>query len=205
MMIMNKPNLFLSRQSLTREVITENDILEYYRNNREMCQKVKLLFHHFAVASTLSPFLAVRYFRKVMGYDEYLVQKSIPENRESFLGIAERLTDDLKQMKTGETTAEFFNRMQNSHENEKLSLTEGISVITMHGAKGLEFDCVFLPDLNEGVIPGKNSKTEEEVEEERRLLYVAITRAQNLLYLYYTNERNRKITRFLRGITVHQC
>ena len=205
LMIMNKPNLFLSRQSLTREVITENDILEYYRNNREMCQKVKLLFHHFAVASTLSPFLAVRYFRKVMGYDEYLVQKSIPENRESFLGIAERLTDDLKQMKTGETTAEFFNRMQNSHENEKLSLTEGISVITMHGAKGLEFDCVFLPDLNEGVIPGKNSKTEEEVEEERRLLYVAITRAQNLLYLYYTNERNRKITRFLRGITVHQC
>ena len=79
-----------------------------------MRQKVKLLFHHFAVASTLSPFLAVRYFRKVMGYDEYLVQKSIPENRESFLGIAERLTDDLKQMKTGETTAEFFNRMQNN-------------------------------------------------------------------------------------------
>ena len=205
LIIMNKPNLFLSRQSLTGEVTTENDILEYYRNNREMCQKVKNLFHHFAVASTLSPFLAVRYFRKVMGYDEYLIQKSISENRESILGVAERLTNDLKQMRTGEMTAEFFARMQDKHENEKIDLSEGISVITMHGAKGLEFDCVFLPDLNEGVIPGKNCKAEEEVEEERRLLYVAITRAKNSLFLYYTKERNRKITRFLNKITVHQC
>lgn len=200
--IMNKPNLFLSRQSLTKEIIAENDILEYYANNREMCWKVKILFHHFAVASTLSPFLAVNYFRKVMGYDEYLTQNSIPEDRERILGIAESLQGDLKRMKTGETAADFFGRMQSSCGNESVSLTEGISVITMHGAKGLEFDCVFLPDLNEGVIPGKNCKSEEELEEERRLLYVAITRAKHSLYLYYTKERNRKLTRFLEGITV---
>lgn len=202
--IINKPNLFLSRLSLTEEIITEKDVLEYYRNNYEMCKKIKILFHHFEVASTLSPFLAIRYFRKVMGYDEYLMSNSTPEKAENNLGIAKRLQNELKQIKPGESTEAFFDRMKDCHENEKNTLSEGISVITMHGAKGLEFDSVFLPDLNEGVIPGKNCKTEEEFEEERRLLYVAITRAKNTLHLYYTKERNRKITRFLRDINLHQ-
>lgn len=77
-----------------------------------------------------------------------------------------------------------------------------VPVLTMHGAKGLEFDTVFLPDLNEGVIPGRNCRTKEEKEEERRLLYVAITRAKNHLFLYYTGERNRLLTPFLRGILI---
>lgn len=202
--IMNKPNVFLSRQSLTKEIVEENDILSYYENNDEMRREVKILFHHFAVAATLSPFLAVRYFRKVIGYDEYLMKKCASGNGNAALETADRLQDGLKQMKQKETVADFFQRMKNCRENEKAALSEGVSVLTMHGAKGLEFDCVFLPDLNEGVIPGKSCKTEEEIEEERRLLYVAITRAQNSLFLYYTKERNRKMTRFLEGITVRQ-
>ena len=89
-------------------------------------------------------------------------------------------------------------------QTKKEEVLPGISVITMHGSKGLEFNCVFLPDLNEGVIPGRNSKTPESIEEERRLLYVAITRAKDSLYLYYTGERNRKLTRFLEGIITPQ-
>lgn len=77
-----------------------------------------------------------------------------------------------------------------------------VPVLTMHGAKGLEFDAVFLPDLNEGVIPARGCKTKEEKEEERRLLYVAVTRAKNHLFLYYTKERNRRLTPFLEGILI---
>ncbi len=80
---------------------------------------------------------------------------------------------------------------------------KGLNILTMHSAKGLEFDRVYLPDVNEGIIPGKEIKTEKEHEEERRLLYVAITRAKNELYLYYTKERNRKLSRYLEGITPH--
>ncbi len=70
----------------------------------------------------------------------------------------------------------------------------------MHGAKGLEFDRVFLPDLNEGILPAKNCKEKGQLEEERRLLYVAITRAKESLYLYYTAERKRKPCRFLKKV-----
>ena len=70
----------------------------------------------------------------------------------------------------------------------------------MHGAKGLEFSKVFLPDVNEGVIPGRESIRANTLEEERRLLYVAITRAKKELFIYYTKERNRKPSRFLEGL-----
>ncbi|MCM1135624.1 MAG: ATP-dependent helicase [Clostridium sp.] len=77
---------------------------------------------------------------------------------------------------------------------------EGVSILTMHGSKGLEFERVFLPDVNEGIIPGKNINTEAALEEERRLLYVAMTRAKEKLYLYCTKERGRKPSRYLEGL-----
>ena len=70
----------------------------------------------------------------------------------------------------------------------------------MHGAKGLEFDRVYLPDVNEGVIPGRRCASPKELEEERRLLYVAITRAKKELHIYYTRERGRTISRYLEGL-----
>ena len=79
---------------------------------------------------------------------------------------------------------------------------DGVHILTMHGAKGLEFERVFLPDLNEGVIPGKDCLTQKDLEEERRLLYVAITRAKKELYLYCSRERGRKPSRYLDGLNI---
>ena len=53
----------------------------------------------------------------------------------------------------------------------------GVVLATMHSSKGLEYDAVFLPDVNEGIVPYKKAQTEEETEEERRMFYVALTRA----------------------------
>ncbi|WP_130836914.1 ATP-dependent helicase [Lachnoclostridium sp. Marseille-P6806] len=81
----------------------------------------------------------------------------------------------------------------------------GPQVITMHASKGLEFDRVFLPDLNEGILPGRQIRSEEGMEEERRLLYVAMTRAKReltLLYLSGTPENPRRPSRFLRVLGV---
>lgn len=80
--------------------------------------------------------------------------------------------------------------------NEK----DGVHLITMHASKGLEFDVVFLPDLNEGILPSRQADTQALVEEERRLFYVAITRARNSLYLLYvagTSQSPMPISRFL--------
>ena len=94
---------------------------------------------------------------------------------------------------------EYSEMMKN---DETYIIKEGLSVITMHGAKGLEFKHVFLPDVNEGVIPSKQCKTNEDIEEERRLLYVAVTRAKETLSIYYTRERGRSPSRFIDAIIV---
>ena len=87
-------------------------------------------------------------------------------------------------------------------------------MMTIHSAKGLEFDSVFLVGMEEGVFPGNQSiyAGESEIEEERRLAYVGITRAKRQLYLTNTNTRmlfgstNRnRPSRFLNEIPSNLC
>ena len=69
---------------------------------------------------------------------------------------------------------------------------EAVSILTMHGAKGLEFDHVFVMEANEDVIPHKKAETKEEMEEERRMFYVAMTRAKKMLVISYVRKKNGK-------------
>ena len=82
-----------------------------------------------------------------------------------------------------------------------LTSQDAVVLTTMHGAKGLEFDAVFLPDVNEGIIPHKKSKEKDAIEEERRLFYVSLTRAKRYLWLGWIRQsRAGKLepSRFLR-------
>ncbi len=75
--------------------------------------------------------------------------------------------------------------------------------MTLHGSKGLEFKTVWLPDLNEGIIPSRNATTSQQIEEERRMLYVGMTRAkQALIMSYVTGSKDNPMlpTRFLRPV-----
>ena len=62
----------------------------------------------------------------------------------------------------------------------------------MHGSKGLEYEVVFIVDANEGIIPHPKAVLEEDVEEERRMFYVAMTRAKKELYIYFAKNRWNK-------------
>jgi DNA helicase-2/ATP-dependent DNA helicase PcrA len=75
--------------------------------------------------------------------------------------------------------------------------TEGVNLLTYHRAKGLEWDAVYLPALDEGILPIRQAKEDEEVAEERRLLYVGITRARRFLAL---SSSSRKPSRFLAAV-----
>ena len=83
---------------------------------------------------------------------------------------------------------------------------EGVTLASMHAAKGLEWDAVFLPGLVEGLVPIVHARTAEAIEEERRLLYVAVTRAREHLYLSWSPARApggpaaRQRSRFLRAV-----
>ncbi len=75
----------------------------------------------------------------------------------------------------------------------------GVNLLTLHRAKGLEFDAVFIPRLQEKELPSKQARTPEEIAEERRLLYVGMTRARRVLWLTWSGKRSR----FLDELGVH--
>ena len=80
------------------------------------------------------------------------------------------------------------------------SRAEGVSLMTMHGSKGLEFRAVFIIDAVEGVTPHRRSVHPEEIEEERRLFYVAMTRAKEALYILNMRKMRAKkaeVSRFV--------
>lgn len=212
---MNKPERYLSEYALREETVTLDGLLGYYRNHPPMQEELKKLFSQLATAEALSPHLAIRYFKEIMGYEKYLSEEKKRHKRTEPPEYAEKLLGEIqtlfRSIREGETVRDFLARKEEEASLEENSLRDkaqdsfkenrqSVRILTMHGAKGLEFDTVFLPDLNEGVIPGRNCKTKEALEEERRLLYVAITRARNNLFLYYTGERNRPLTSFLEGI-----
>ena len=68
----------------------------------------------------------------------------------------------------------------------------GVALLTMHGAKGLEYELVFIIQGNEGSMPYRKAKGKEELEEERRMFYVAMTRAKSRLVISYVKEKNGK-------------
>jgi DNA helicase-2/ATP-dependent DNA helicase PcrA len=70
----------------------------------------------------------------------------------------------------------------------------GIHLLTLHRAKGLEFEAVFLPRLQDKELPSKQARSETEIDEERRLLYVGLTRAKRLLWLSWSGKRSRFLT-----------
>ncbi len=203
----NKPERYFSRQAFTEETVQLRALLRYYQNNQQMQHTIQVLFNQINKAAELSAGLAVRYFRQVIGYDRYLEETANTiQEKELFFAHAKKVQDLFMQMKEKEKVDSFCKRKEtelSAQTKDNISYTKGVSVMTMHSVKGLEFTYVFLPDLNEGVIPGKTCKSQESMEEERRLLYVAITRAREFLYLYYTCERNRKPTRFLKEFLIN--
>lgn len=70
------------------------------------------------------------------------------------------------------------------NDNETAKECEGVNIITMHSAKGLEFEVVFIVDANQGLIPSARAIKQDEVEEERRLFYVAMTRTKKKLHIF---------------------
>jgi len=129
---------------------------------------------------------------KEIEYKDYLVDgthegESRWENVKELLTVAKRF-DDLNPK---ESLASFLQDVSliTSADNQDYN-KESISLMTLHSAKGLEFDYVFIVGMEENIFPHVQSMTEEsDLEEERRLCYVGVTRAKKRLYLIYANSR----------------
>lgn len=201
--IANRPKRYLSRSAFTEETITFGSLYEYYRDKPYMCERVNTLQNHLFALKQLTPYSAVDYIYDVIGYHGFLCEYGAERgvNIKDWEEIVEELKEDASGFATFEEwylhIEEYGRQLEDRkrHAGEKRSQTEkehGVALMTIHGSKGLEFEVVFIPDANEGVIPCQKSVESGDTEEERRLMYVAMTRAREHLHVSYTRERFHK-------------
>lgn len=117
-----------------------------------------------------------------------------------------RLAEDFAASRPGATLSDLVAELDERAAAQHAPTVEGVTLASLHAAKGLEWDAVFLVGLTEGMMPITYAKTEQQIEEERRLLYVGVTRARRHLTLSWALSRapggraSRRPTRFLNGL-----
>lgn len=197
--IINKPKRYINK-ILIQEAKKETGPLLYNLSNLENTQiwqrsRLEELDFYINAIKNRNPFDALKYIRSIVGYDEYIKQYA-DFRRIGIKGLFE-VADELKEVaKKYNTHEEFLTHVQdftlelkNQRTKKRNSEKEAITLTTLHGSKGLEFDVVFISSVVNGVIPHEKSKTLEEIEEERRLFYVGVTRAKQLLYISTIEKR----------------
>ena len=140
------------------------------------------------LAKTASPSELVRTLLDESGYTASLQAEKTAESA----GRLENLVELARAMEDYETLGDFLEHVSLVMDNDAADDAEKVTIMTMHGAKGLEFDNVFLPGWEEGVFPSQRSLDEgglASLEEERRLAYVAITRARRRCTILYAANR----------------
>lgn len=194
--IANRPNRYLTRESMKTGNVSYESLRRYYRDKDWMVDRIDQLEWDMKMICDKTPYAAIQYIRKRMGYDEFLKEYAAYRkiSSEDLFAVLEEIWQNSKGYGT---IKEWFEHIESygkmlKEQNKKNGEKEGVNLMTMHAAKGLEFDTVFVIEANEGSCPYKKAIADEEIEEERRLFYVAMTRAKRKLVISYVKEKNGK-------------
>ena len=185
--ICNRPNRYIKREALQFSDGQIRDLFKYYEDKPYMIERIAQLKTNLRAIQNMRPGMAVRFIRKGIGYDEFL------EEYAQYHGIEEdELFDILGELEQSadcfETILDWFSHTEEY--KEKLAQTKkqeekiGVRLMTFHSSKGLEYKIVYMIDCNQGITPHRKAKAIEDMEEERRMFYVAMTRAKDRLYVY---------------------
>ena len=202
--IINKPSRYIKRALITQPFNFEH-LRKCYDGDEGLIKIINDMQFDIKMLSHMSPYAAVNYILKGIGYEDYINEEIIGKrlNKEE---VYAKLTEiktlsrkymDIKQwLKYIDEQAEKTeqenksDKRQGNHKNSDEKDSAGaVNIYTMHSCKGLEFKAVFIMDVCEGIIPYNKAVLDNEVEEERRLMYVAMTRAKEKLYLVYPIKR----------------
>ncbi len=202
--IMNRPVRYIKRDSVSSEAAEMSDIVRNYDGNPRMQESIRRFFGDMDKMKKMRPFLAVNYIRKVEGYDKWSYEGLTSEQKMDYIKRADAFQQKAKELGSFDRIKEYMDLCRKNAEKKADSTDgKGVKVMTYHGSKGLEFDSVFLPFLNEGEIPPKQSNTIEAIEEERRMFYVALTRAENRLTMLYAESSQDTPSRFISRMIPH--
>ncbi len=161
-------------------------------------ERIEKLEYDLNLLKKVNPYAAITYIRRSMGYDDYLSEYA------AFRRIkVEELYDVISELQEGAreyaTYEDWFHHIENYKEELKQQMdrnrqkdVDGVALSTFHAAKGLEYDIVYIIDANEGITPHRKAVLNEDMEEERRMFYVAMTRAKSKLCIYSVKERYNK-------------
>jgi DNA helicase-2/ATP-dependent DNA helicase PcrA len=224
--IINEPKRGIGKTSLDKieemsenmgismyEIIKEADKYELnriYSNSREFVEQIEYLRtvkSELKISELIKETLGKTGYLQTLKNENTVEAESRIENIEEFLTVAQEFEDeevdnDLASFLEGITLSSDIDGMEEEEDS--------ITLMTLHSAKGLEFPTVFLVGMEEGIFPGYKSIIDEsEIEEERRLFYVGITRAKRFLYLTCSKHRTifgstsyNSVSRFVEEIPV---
>ena len=205
--IMNRPNRYLSRDALElgREISFDR-LREFYKEKDWMCDRLTTLETHLRILKGLTPYAAMNFIRKGVGYEEYLEEyaryrKLKPEELTEILDRLMESAKGMDSLKDWEDYIEDYTEKLEEQAAKQKQERNGVLISSLHGVKGLEYDKVYILNVNEGSIPYKKAVLQSAVEEERRLFYVGMTRAKKELTLCYVKrqyDKEREPSRFLK-------
>ena len=195
--VMNRPNRYISREVLDEPQVSFESLRWHYEEKEWMLDRIDKFEEDLNLLKNMTPYAAINYIRHGIGYEEYLRTYALFRKLkiEDMHEILDELADSAKGYQTfGEWfihIAKYTDKLK-EQARTKISEKKGVVISTFHSIKGLEFNQVFLMDVNEGTIPYRKAVTESNIEEERRLFYVGMTRARKELNLFYIKERHEK-------------
>jgi DNA helicase-2/ATP-dependent DNA helicase PcrA len=204
--IANRPNRYMSRECMKEQQIDFLMLRKFYGDKDWMLDRLDKFEYDLNLIRNMNPYGAVTYIRRGVGYEEFTADYARLRNlkSEELIEILDELAESAKNYDTFDG---WFRHMEEYKEELKVKAREArenntdmVTLATMHSSKGLEYKVVFIIDANESITPYRKAVLEADMEEERRLFYVAATRAMDYLHIYSSKERYNKeltISRFV--------
>ena len=192
--VLNRPKRYMNRECLNDEIICWEYMMDYYKDKPYVCDKIERLQYDLKMLGRMGPFAAINYIRHVMGYEGYL--KEYAEfrrmNAEDLMEVLNELQESARAYKTYDEWFAYMERYKKEMDEmrkRQQEVKEGVHLATMHSSKGLEYDKVFILDAAEGITPYKKAVLDADLEEERRMFYVAMTRAKKELTICWAKKQ----------------
>lgn len=197
--VCNRPLRYLARNSMENRQVNFEDLRKFYCDKDWMLDIIDQFDVDVRMMKNMAPYAAIQYIRKKIGYDDFLkeyaekhqiswkqlmdVMAELEERSKNFKSYDEWEIHIAKYTQELEEQQAKARKIKGERENK-------VQLMTIHSAKGLEFEDVFVIHANEGEIPHQKAEKKDEIEEERRLFYVALTRAKNNLCISYITQKN---------------